>query len=404
MTNYRVISADSHLEIPPERWLHRVPAQYRDRAPRCVRLPSGGDALLVEGRPANVLGLNFGGKPAEQITIGGTYESTAGTGSPEQRVREQDQDGIDAEIIFTGVSGPDLWRGIKNNNAYRSVLRAYNDYLAEEYCPVAPDRLLGLGVIPETGVDDAIAEMEHCVRQGLVGITLNAFPSARSYPSPEDDRFWAAAVDLGVPVTVHVQFGFPSNTYGGSSAPAFLYPRQPEDGGNDIILRLAKYGFRGALNAVQLIWAGVFDRFPTLQVYFAETQIGWIPNFLEQMDNHYKRHRHWAERLLGLQQLAHLPSDYVREHCYWGFLYNPVGVRTVRREMGVDRVMWATDFPHAETDFPHSRESIAETFAGVPPEERARMLAGNAIDYFHLDRRTPEAAAAGGAAGVTLTR
>ena len=69
-----------------------------------------------------------------------------------------------------------------------------------------------------------------------------------------------------------MQFGFPSNTYGGSSGHAFLYARQPEDGGNDIILRLAKYGFRGALNAVQLIWAGVFDRFPTLQVYFAETQ------------------------------------------------------------------------------------------------------------------------------------
>jgi predicted TIM-barrel fold metal-dependent hydrolase len=383
---YNVISADSHLEIPPERWIHRVPDQYRDRAPRCIRLPSGGDALVVEGRPIHVLGLNFGGKPPEQITLGGTYESTAGTGSPEQRVREQDLDGIDAEILYTGVSGPDLWRGIKNDAAYRSVLRAYNDYLAEEYCPVAPHRLLGLGVLPETGVDDAIAEMEHCKRQGLVGVTLNAFPAARSYPSPEDDRFWAASLDLDMPVTVHVQFGFPANTYGGSGGPAFKYERQPEDGSNDIILRLAKYGHRGAQNAVQLLWAGVFDRFPALRIYFAETQIGWIPNFLEQMDNHYRRHRHWAERLLGLKALDRLPSEYILEHCYWGFLYNPVGVRTVRREMGVNRVLWATDFPHAETDFPHSRESIEETFAGVPEAERYQMLVGNTVEFFHLDK------------------
>jgi predicted TIM-barrel fold metal-dependent hydrolase len=338
---------------------------------------------MVEGRPLRVVGLNFGGKPYEEITIGGSYETTPGTGSPEQRVREQDIDGVDAEILYSGASNQNLWRGIKNDEAYRAVVRAHNDYVGEEYCPTAPERLFGLGLIPETGVADAISEMEHCLDLGMKGIALNAFPSGRSYPSPEDDKFWAAVVELDVPLTVHVEFGFPGTTYGGRNQ-AFKYERAPEDGENDVILRFGKYGFRGAQNAVQLIWTGVFDRFPSLRIYFAETQIGWIPNFLEQMDNHYQRHRYWADRLLGLKPLKRMPSEYVLEHCYWGFLYNPVGVRTVRQELGVDRVMWASDFPHAETDWPNSRKTLDENFAGVPEAETYRMVAGNAIDFFHL--------------------
>lgn len=379
---YRIISADSHLEIPPERWTDRVPAKHRDRAPRTVKIPIG-EALMVEGRPLNVLGLNFGSRGLDKLTIGGTFEGTPGTGLPDQRLREQDIDGVDAEIMFTGVSGPNLWRGIHNDEAYRSVVRAFNDYLAEEYCAAAPDRLLGLGVIPEVGVDGAVTELEHCARLGLTGVTLNSFPSAKSFPTKEDDRFWAAAVDLNMPITIHVDFGFPSGTYGGRGK-MFEYERAPEDGENDVILRFGKYGFRGSIHAVQLLWFGVFQRFPKFKLYVAETQIGWLPNFYEQMDNHYLRHYRWADKLLGLKPLDRRPSEYIKEHVYFGFLWNPVGVRTVHREGPVDRVMWASDMPHGETDWPNSRQSMAENFAGIPEDEVYKMVAGNCIEFFHL--------------------
>lgn len=395
---YRYISADSHLEIPPERWTNRVPAKYRDRAPRTVKLEIG-EALAVEGRPLAVMGLNFGSRGLDRLTIGGTFEETPGTGLPEQRLREQDIDGVDAEIMFTGVSGPNLWRGIANDDAYCSVVRAFNDYLGEEYCAVAPDRLLGLGVIPETGIDRSVAELQHCAKLGLAGVTINSFPSGRSYPSDEDDRFWATAQDLNMPVTIHVEFGFPGTTYGGRNQ-AFKYERLPVDGMNDIILRLGKYGFRGSIHAVQLLWGGVFQRFPDFKLYIAETQIGWIPNFLEQMDNHYKRHYRWADRLLGLKPLDRMPSEYIKEHVYWGFLYNPVGVRTVFRELGdagVDRVMWASDFPHGETDWPNSKESMAENFAGIPDDAVYKMTVANAVKFFGLkqDATAPERESAG---------
>ncbi|HET8562878.1 MAG TPA: amidohydrolase family protein, partial [Candidatus Binatia bacterium] len=172
-----------------------------------------------------------------------------------------------------------------------------------------------------------------------------------------------------------------------ASGPSFKYPRQPDPEHHvpDIIERFNKYGFRGSIQIVQLIWAGVFDRFPKLKIYVAEVQIGWVPNWMDQMDNEYGRQRFWAERVLGLPQLRRLPSEYAGEHCYWGFNRNPAGVRIARQEMGVDRVMWASDFPHLESDWPNSQRVITENFAGVPEEEKWKMIAGNAVEFFKLE-------------------
>jgi predicted TIM-barrel fold metal-dependent hydrolase len=149
--------------------------------------------------------------------------------------------------------------------------------------------------------------------------------------------------------------------------------------------RFNKYGFRGSIHIVQLMCAGVFDRFPKLALYIAEVQVGWIPNWVDQLENEYGRQKYWVERLLGLPQLKRLPGEYVREHCYWGFNRNPGGVRVMRQEMGVDRIMWANDFPHLESDWPNSRRVIEESFAGVSEREIYQMIAGNASRFFHLE-------------------
>jgi len=154
---YRLMSADGHLEVPPERWVHRVPGKYRDRAPHTVHLPDGGDALMIEGQPlleANFLDLRACRAEGTWQPFGLKVADAAGTGSPEQRVREQDQDGMDAEVLFAAmVAGPVFWRNIAHDEVYKAVIRGYNDWLAEEYCAVAPDRLIGMGVIPITNVE-----------------------------------------------------------------------------------------------------------------------------------------------------------------------------------------------------------------------------------------------------------
>src|SRR5918995_4538238 len=113
---YRVVSADGHLEIAPERWSGRVPPAYRDRAPRLVKLANGGDGVIVENRPMYVLGLAIAGKPYERHELTGlTYEGSEGAGTPEQRLKEQDRDGVDGEVLFTSAGNLNFWGGILND-------------------------------------------------------------------------------------------------------------------------------------------------------------------------------------------------------------------------------------------------------------------------------------------------
>jgi hypothetical protein len=111
--------------------------------------------------------------------------------------------------------------------------------------------------------------------------------------------------------------------------------------------------------------------------------IGWIPYFLVQLDDNYERTRHWAEKFYGLEPPPRPLSEYIRAHCWWGFLKDPIGVE-MRHRIGVEHVMWGSDFPHSAGNWPHSRKLIDQMFAGVPEEERWRMTTGNAVEFFHL--------------------
>ena len=391
---YRCISADSHLEILPDRYVHRVPAEYRDRAPRVITAQNGIRAVSVEGRPLDFQTSQMaGGKPFDERRPfdpldGDDIDKAHGMGSPEQRLLEQDIDGVDAEILYPGATGPTYWRAIKSDDAYKAVLRAYNDWLAEEYCSVNPERLVGLGTIPVSSLEDAIAELRHCKELGLKAVVLTTFPSGNPYPVLEDDRFYEEALDLKMPLTIHVQFGFPLHG-APPPRPLFNFPKHaisnPEVQVPDVVERYNQYGIRGSLQAVQMISAGVFDRLPELQIYVAEVQIGWIPNWLEQLDFEWGREHFWVERVLGTPKLKLLPSEYVREHFWWGFNRNPVGVRIAKSKLGLDKVMWASDFPHLETDWPESQRVIDECCVGLSEEEKYRITVGNAVEYFLLN-------------------
>jgi predicted TIM-barrel fold metal-dependent hydrolase len=386
---YRIISADSHLETDAANWRHRIPEKYRDRGPRLVKTETGGDGWVIEGSQVREVASDlYGGKGRENWKpFGQSYATTPGTGPGEQRVKEMDTDGIDAEVLYPAqASGPNFWRNIKEDKPYLAVVRAYNDWLAEEYCSVAPDRLIGLGIIPMTKIDDAVAELEHIKKLGLKGAMITAFPNNKGYPTKEDDRFWAASLDMEMPVTVHVEL----NRTGPRDGP-ILPKRVKELEGEgsfsniDFPGQVSRFYRAGGLNAVQMVLDGVFDRFPKLKIYFAETHCGWIPIFYHMSDTRWGRHQWWAEELGGWEPLKKKPSEYYREHCYWGFLDDPIGVE-MRHHIRVDRMMWATDFPHQESDYPHSMAQLDRIMQGVPEDEKYLMVAGNCIEYFHLDK------------------
>jgi predicted TIM-barrel fold metal-dependent hydrolase len=368
----------------PETWTHRVPAKYRDRAPRRVKLADGRDAIVEEGQPLEYRGTNlFAGKTPEEFNpVRLNFGESVGAGSPQQRIQEQDADGIDGELLFASEARNPK---IRDKDAFLAIIRAFNDYFIEEYCAAAPERLIGVAVMPDIGADENIAEMKRCKEKGFKAVRLHTFPSGGNYPTAEDDRFYAAALDLDMPITIHTSF--PRRT---DERDVYLmkYPKDPqgEERPFDFLQRLARHGIYhcGAVEATQLIFTGVFDRFPKLRIYWAENNIGWIPYFYQQMDQTYRVNCNWAEELLGLPKLKKLPSEYLREHAYWGVFDDPIGIE-LRHMVGVDKIMWSTDFPHIVTRWPKSRELVEEQFAGVPEDERRKMLAGNAVKFFHLD-------------------
>ena len=385
MREYRYISGDSHVQFSSEYYAQRIPEQYRDRLPKRVKLPNGGDGTMTADGRITYGGTGYfaGHGPEDFDPTIAHYDNEVGFGGPEQRLKEQEVDGVDAEILFSFAGGG---RDQDTEMAW-AVVHAYNDFLSEEFCSYAPDRLLGMGILANRGVDGDIAEMEHCAKLGYRGVLLSTFPSGLNYPTPEDDRFWAAALDLDMPLTVHTSM---SRTQGVRGEFMIKYPIEPEGYDRppiDIVDRMSRYGTRhcGCLELTQMIMTGVFDRFPQLKIYWAENQVGWIPIFKEQMDMIYEANRFWVERILGVKRLARRPSEYVEEHAYWGFFDDPIGVQ-LRHEVGVDRMIWGNDFPHEVSRWPNSMQVMDEQFAGVPPEEKRKIMAGNVATFFHLDR------------------
>jgi predicted TIM-barrel fold metal-dependent hydrolase len=383
--SYRYISSDGHFESPPELWTHRVPAQYRDRAPRRIKLANGNDALITEGRPLTYGGTSlFGGQdPKKYDPAVMDYDSTPGCGDAAQRLREQDRDGIDAEVLYAlSVRNP----SIRDKAAFMAIIKGFNDYFAEEYCSLDPDRLIGVAVLPNKGVEDDIAEMTRCKKMGYKTAWMAGFPSGNTYPSEEDDRFWAAAVDLNMPLVIHTSF---PRHYAGREVSLMKYPLSlpgEEAPPTDYVERMGRHGIphSGAIDSSLFVMSGVFDRFPKLKINWAENNIGWIPYFLEQMDKAFDVNRYWAERQLGLKPPKRRPSEYLKENAYWGFFDDPIGVK-LRDEIGVNHIMWSTDFPHIVTRWPDSIKVWDAQSQGVPEHDKWMMVAGTAIDFFQLD-------------------
>lgn len=389
--NYRYISGDSHLEIDSNNWIDRVPEKYRAHAPRLVRQADGSDTWFIGDnikRGAAAADL-YGGKGRDAyVPYGGRYEGTPGTGSPRQRIAEQDQDGIDAEVLFPSQQGgPKFWRRVEDNAAYKAIVRAYNSWLAEEYCAADPQRLIGVGIMPlGCDLDDVIDELNLCHKLGFKTVLLQGFPSGKAYPSEEDDRFWARALDLNMPISVHVDL----DRTGDRKGPLFKYPNESDEVmkrlSHDLVDQVGRFGpvrGNGSIPAVQWTLSGLFDRFPQLKIFFAENQIGWLPFFLQSAEVRYNRHHRWAQRLLGFKPLQRPVSEYILEHCLWGFQFDRVGVE-LRHKLNVDNLMWGSDFPHQESDWPDSLKILDRNFAGVPEAERYKMVCGNAVKFFRL--------------------
>lgn len=373
--SYQAISADGHLETSENFWPRHLAKKYLERAPRLVGLDDGTEGWIVEGQPLYSNGrVIFGGR--KPIKTGGVSyfnpdgSPAPGTGNAVQRLHEQDQDGIDAEVLFPAVQGSRLLWNITDTDFYVALVQAYNSFLAEEFCSVAPDRLIGVGVIPVSGIDDAVNELKRIKQLGLKTVILHKFPNGGGRAKPEDDRFWSTALELGLAISPHGSFGDTGKEITAA-----------QRGKEDWVMHLGGLGAgHGCIfTCAQLIDAGVFDRFPELQIMFAETNAGWMPFDFYMFDDRYNIYGPGFNVKYPMK-----PSEYVKKHCHFSFVRDPWAVK-LRDHLYVDKLMWSSDFPHGVTSFPDSKEWIEIIFEEAPKDLRRKMLVDNAASFFGLD-------------------
>lgn len=371
MRHYHLISADDHVQEPPDTWQKRVPAKFRDRAPKVVRTDQG-DAWVIEGSAVSLgMEVQAGKKFEDYKATGETYDSIRkGSYDPVERLKDMDIDGVDAQVLYSNT-GTFRLLNIADVELQAACMRAYNDFLSE-FCSTDLERLAGIGMVCADDLEEAKREAARVADlPGLRGIILPLYPRADPLNSNAYDPLWAVVQDLELPVHVHVAVGDPRLSKPlGNDNPHIqgAYPAAMTD------------NFMGTYEALsKVIFGGMLERFPRLRFVLVESRIGWLPFFLERTDNVYTRHRYWSKL-----QLKEPPSFYFHRQVSATFIEDRAGIEA-RHRIGVENIMWSSDYPHTDTTWPNSRDYIEKTFEGVGEEDRHKLLVGNAARLYRWE-------------------
>jgi predicted TIM-barrel fold metal-dependent hydrolase len=380
-TSKMVIDADAHVNPPPVFWDEYLPSKFRGRGPQIEvgSASEGHDWVVFEGarKPLSVLA-SVAGQGSNHKILGRLAELDVGGYEPRRRLNDMETDGVDTAVLFGG--GP---LGSADNELFLESFQAYNRWLAD-FCSYDKKRLVGIGYIPMQDVDQSIAMLEDAAGRGVRGVNIPAFPMSpsgnkggggfaaqclaltgdpdgpRQYDNPEFDRFWQAAVDHDLAITIHLGARV--------ARPDMVTPLV-----HSVMSKVAM-----AEPIATLIFGGVFDRFPQLRFGSIESGVGWMAWMAEYMDNFYRLHPKWATAKLREQ-----PSYYMDHNIYGSFIRDSVGI-SLRHHKGGKNIMWSSDYPHSETSWPNSGAEIERQFAGLSESERRPILFDNARRFFGL--------------------
>jgi predicted TIM-barrel fold metal-dependent hydrolase len=375
MKQYRVISADSHAIEPPDLWQNYLPQAFKARGPRVVA-EADGDVWLCDGLPRRAAKRPMGAVARNQarayaatrVEANKRYTSDANDWHPGKRVEYMRLDGVDAEVLYPNYAMRAF--AVADPELQRAVCRAYNDWIGD-FCQVHPQELFGIAVISALGVNWAMEECRRAKDKGLVGILLpQDTPDGSRYSAPQWDPLWATVAELDLPVSLHII----------ASGHANANWARDETGEENAGIGYAVLPVRMARAFGTFILEGVFDRHPKVKLVSAENEISWAANFIRRLDWGYHRQKMANDPMVVCQRL---PSDYWRQNCYLTFIDDAPGI-LVREHIGVDRIMWSSDFPHLDSSWPESQQFLNKQLAGVPADEVRQMVAGNCVQLYNL--------------------
>jgi len=377
--HYTRISADCHIDMP---WLPHdlftanASALMKDRMPYVVEGPDGLQWATKKGAPFGLVGgigstgtkyVPGQNQRVDVMAATGLYDDgqkgIRRPGDPHLRVKDMDRDGVQAEVLF-GILGAASRLG--DHEAAGEMFRIYNDWLLD-FCRHYPERHVGLACLPYGNLDAAVKEIYRVARMGLRGLELSCSWDMEPMWHPMWEPLWQAVNDVNLPLHFHT---FPSLPPG---------VREKQTG----ITRRAAFftstaGFQ--MNLVNIlaavIGAGVLERYPNMRISFGESGIGWIPYALDRMDFE------WEDRFRDLA-LTMKPSDYWRRQCKATFQFDKIGTKLID-DMGVETLMWGSDYPHPDGVWPQSSRFIQEQFGHLPADVVHKITCENAGKFYGL--------------------
>jgi predicted TIM-barrel fold metal-dependent hydrolase len=367
-----ILSSDSHVFEPPDLWQTRIDRAFRDRAPRMVRIDGADEIVIERDQILSGIGLisNAGARfeAPETISGHGRFEDVPRGGyDPDQHLADMRLDGVAGEVLYPS-QGLFYFR-VADSALQAAIFRAYNEWLAE-FCRTDPARLKGIAMISMDDVGAATRELERAARLGLAGAMITEYPlEDRRYDQPEYEPFWAAAQTLDMPLSLHTATKRQGKIRGAGAKTL-----------RDASSRATK-AFYPALSMCDMIFSGVFERYPKLMLAIVEFELSWAPNIIASMDYTY-RERH--EEAIYRFKDGMRPSDFFRRNVVLSFQEDALGIR-VRDVIGVDNMMWGSDYPHSESTFPQSRKILTEILAGVPEAEQAKIVGTNTARVYRFD-------------------
>ena len=371
----KLISADSHIVEPPDLWEKRIDPKFRDRAPRLVWTGETDRWYVDKDIPMGPGGgmLSEAGKryyDREGMKQDSSFEEVRpGAYDPHARIKDMEVDGVLGEVLIPTAA--DRVYGLPVDSDLRSaIFRAINDWMVD-FCKPYPDIFKGIGMINVDDVEDGLAEYDRCVKMGLPAIMIPTFPGEdKLYDLPEYDPLWARAQADSIPLVIH------SGTVQGVEHifAATAFTRR----GTGALQTINDTWPRRSIG--NMIFGGVFERYPGLKLGVIEYEIGWVPFHMRRMDNFYIDRQYSREIKF---KDGKLPSDFYRSNIFIQFSDDDGGI-VYRDLVGVDNMMFGTDYPHRESTWPRSREVLGELLEGkgVSEEDQTKIACSNAAKAY----------------------
>lgn len=389
-----IISVDDHVMEPKKLWQEELPPSLRDRGPKVSREKvklefSGGhygfqrnvedgdwcDVWLFDdlATPTGLLHAPAGIPRKDQRNVPAVYEDLRkGTYDRDARLDDMTLNHVEAAICFPNIFPRFAGQGFaerQDKDLAMQCLRIYNDWMIDQWCGgPARGRLIPLTLIPLWDPQRAAEEVQRCAARGSHAIAFSENPSKLGFStlySGDWDPLWAACEETETTVAMHI---------GSSSSMPTTSPDAP------LATSMSLYAQNAQASLADWVFSLTLTRFPKIKIAYAESQAGWMPFQIERMDSV------WRDGVGGVE-FPMAPSEMVRGRV-WSCIFDDLTGLKNRHEVGIDMILFETDYPHSDGTFPESRKIARDLFAkaGMSADECYKVLRGNAISAYGLDR------------------